>query len=58
MVTESEHADMQDFLAKGAPMKRLGAPQEMVNAMLLIIDPDNSYMTGQAIAVDGGVSAI
>ncbi len=58
MVTESEHADMQEFLAKGAPMKRLGAPQEMVNAMLLIIDPGNSYMTGQAIAVDGGVSAI
>jgi NAD(P)-dependent dehydrogenase (short-subunit alcohol dehydrogenase family) len=39
-------------------MKRLGTPEEMVNAMLHIIDPDNSYMTGQAIAVDGGVSAI
>lgn len=58
MVTESEHAGMQEFLAKGSPMKRLGDPSEIVNAMLLIVDPDNSYMTGQAIAVDGGVSAI
>jgi len=51
-------AGMQDFLSQGSPMKRLGAPEEMVNAMLLILHPDNSYMTGQAIAVDGGVSAM
>ncbi|WP_199177471.1 hypothetical protein [Geothermobacter hydrogeniphilus] len=30
----------------------------MVNTMLHIIDPDNSYMTGQAIAADGGISAM
>lgn len=58
MVTKLSSEADQAFLAKGAPMKRLGAPEEMVNAMLLIIDPANSYMTGQAIAVDGGVSAI
>lgn len=58
LVADSDIGDKQDFLAQGAPMKRLGSPEEMVNAMLLIIDPDNSYMTGQAIAVDGGVSAL
>ncbi len=58
LVTESEMVAKQDFVAQGSPMKRLGSPVEMVNAMLLIIDPANSYMTGQAIAVDGGVSAI
>lgn len=46
-----------DFLAEASPMKRLGQPEEMVAAMLGIISPDNTYMTGQAIAVDGGVSA-
>lgn len=46
-----------DTLAQGSPMKRLAAPGEIVAAMLGIISPDNSYMNGQAIAVDGGISA-
>ena len=57
LVTESDLEARQAFLAQGSPMKRLGSPQEMVQAMLALIDPENSYMNGQAIAVDGGVSA-
>ena len=45
------------FLAKGCPMKRLADPQEVVNTMVLMLSPGNSYMNGQSIAVDGGVSA-
>lgn len=44
-------------LAMGSPMKRLADPQEVVNTMILILSPGNSYMTGQTIAIDGGVSA-
>jgi NAD(P)-dependent dehydrogenase (short-subunit alcohol dehydrogenase family) len=47
----------QAQLARGTPMKRLSKPQEVVNAMLLILSPGNSYMTGQTIAIDGGVTA-
>ena len=47
----------QAQLARGTPMKRLSKPQEVVNTMLLILSPGNSYMTGQTIAVDGGVTA-
>ncbi len=50
--------ELSEYLARGCPMKRLGEPQEIVNVMLMLISPANSYMTGQAIAVDGGVSAI
>ncbi|GGO84309.1 3-oxoacyl-ACP reductase [Marinobacterium nitratireducens] len=57
LVTNSDMDEKQAFLAQGSPMKRLGSPEEIVNAMLAICNPDNSYMTGQAIAVDGGVSA-
>lgn len=49
---------LEAFLCRGAPMKRLGLPQEITNAMLLLCSPGNSYMTGQAIAIDGGVSAL
>lgn len=44
-------------MAMGSPMKRLGDPQEMVNVMLMMLSPGNTYMNGQTIAVDGGVSA-
>lgn len=58
MVTESEIGAKQDMLAQGAPMKRLGRPDEMVAAMLMLCARENSYMTGQAVAVDGGLSAV
>ncbi|MEW9796609.1 SDR family NAD(P)-dependent oxidoreductase [Alteromonas sp. CYL-A6] len=52
---DSDEARAQ--LAMGSPMKRLADPQEVVNAMLLILSPGNSYMNGQTIAIDGGVTA-
>lgn len=58
LVTGGIDPDVLAMVTAGAPMKRLGRPEEMVAAMLNIVDPDNSFMTGQAIAVDGGVSAI
>jgi NAD(P)-dependent dehydrogenase (short-subunit alcohol dehydrogenase family) len=47
-----------DFLAGGCPMKRIGKVEEMVSAMLLVLSPANSYMSGQTIAVDGATTAI
>jgi NAD(P)-dependent dehydrogenase (short-subunit alcohol dehydrogenase family) len=49
--------DTLDQMAVGCPSKRLADPQEVVNTMILILSPGNSYMTGQSIAVDGGVTA-
>jgi NAD(P)-dependent dehydrogenase (short-subunit alcohol dehydrogenase family) len=39
------------------PMRRIGEPQEIINTMVLLCSPANSYMNGQAILIDGGVSA-
>ena len=58
MVTEGMDDSLQDMLAKASPMKRLGTPDEMVTAMLMLINPENSYLNGQAIAVDGAASAL
>lgn len=57
LVTGKPTSPNMELLASGSPMKRLGSPEEMVAAMLMLIAPENSYMTGQAVAVDGGVSA-
>ncbi len=45
-------------IASRIPMGRVSAPDEVVQAMLWICAPDNSFMTGQAIAIDGGLTAI
>ncbi len=57
MVTESDMGAKQELFAQASPMKRLGDPREIVAVMLMLCARENSYMTGQAIAVDGGISA-
>jgi NAD(P)-dependent dehydrogenase (short-subunit alcohol dehydrogenase family) len=47
-----------DRMVSTMPMRRLGEPAEIVDAMLWICSPQNSFMTGQAVAVDGGLSAV
>ena len=49
--------DFQSALATGCPMKRLAQPEEVVSAMLMLLSPQMTYVTGQALAVDGGRSA-
>lgn len=58
MVTDMADDELQSTFARRAPIKRLAAPEEVVNAMVLMLSPSNTYMTGQCIAVDGAVSAM
>lgn len=44
-------------LGMGSPMKRISTIDEIVNVMVLILSPGNTYMNGQSIAIDGGVTA-
>lgn len=39
------------------PMLRLGEVDEVVEAMLFAVSPANSFFNGQALSVDGGLSA-
>ena len=45
-------------LTRGVPMKRVGEVDEIVTAILFAADPANSFMTGHALAIDGGVGAV
>lgn len=47
-----------DQIANRIPMGRVSEPAEVVQAMLWICAPENSFMTGQSIAIDGGLTAI
>jgi len=37
-------------------MKRLGQPEEIAGVVAFLASSDASYVTGQEIAVDGGIS--
>jgi len=39
------------------PMSRMGEVEEVVQAMLWVSSDSNSFYTGQALAIDGGLSA-
>lgn len=45
-------------LTRGVPMKRVAEVDEVVEVIIFAGEPRNSFMTGHALSVDGGVSAI
>ncbi|MBB3109356.1 3-oxoacyl-[acyl-carrier protein] reductase [Paenibacillus phyllosphaerae] len=42
-------------LSEGIPLARLGAPEDIANAVRFLASDSASYMTGQTIHVDGGM---
>lgn len=57
MVLDSTDNNTRERIGMISPMKRLAQPEEIVAMMLMLLSPANSYMTGQCIAIDGGISA-
>jgi NAD(P)-dependent dehydrogenase (short-subunit alcohol dehydrogenase family) len=55
-LTASEKAD-QASLAMHA-LGRLGEPEDVAAAIVFLLDPANSWITGQVIGVDGGLGSV
>jgi NAD(P)-dependent dehydrogenase (short-subunit alcohol dehydrogenase family) len=41
--------------ASAIPMGRMGRPEEMADAVLFLLGPDSSFVTGQDLAINGGL---
>jgi len=52
MRTDPAH---ESRLLKAVPMRRWGRPAEIADAILFLASPAASYITGQSLAIDGGL---
>jgi NAD(P)-dependent dehydrogenase (short-subunit alcohol dehydrogenase family) len=50
-------ADRKAGLVAGVPMKRVGRPEEIADAIVFAASARASFMTGQIISVNGGKTA-
>jgi gluconate 5-dehydrogenase len=48
----------EDTLAQAAPLQRLGDDEDLKGAAVLFASDAGKHITGQILAVDGGVSAV
>jgi 3-oxoacyl-[acyl-carrier protein] reductase len=57
--TEMSHglsSEQLHQIARRTPMGRLGEPEDVARAVLFLADPDNTYISGQVLVVDGGLT--
>lgn len=50
--------EVKDQLASRVPLGRLGAPEEIAHLITFLCSPVAAYITGQVIAVDGGMTSV
>lgn len=55
-MTESVRQAVGDQIAKRIPMRRLGQPEDIAKVVVFLASDDASYITGQVIRVDGGLT--
>jgi len=46
----------EDEVASRYPLKRLGVPDDVAGAVAFLVSDDASWMTGQTLVLDGGVT--
>ena len=54
-MTEEMPEEAKANISERIPLKRLGTPEDVAEVVLFLCSPASSYITGQVIAVDGGM---
>ena len=55
-MTEILKPEMKDSILKSIPLGRIGKAEEVAKAVMFFAGEDSAYITGQVLAVDGGMT--
>lgn len=55
-MTDKLSAEVRESYAKVIPLQKMGSPVDVANLCLFLADEMSSYITGQVLAVDGGLT--
>lgn len=56
-MTRAMDPKVLEQLVQGVPMRRIGRPEELAAMVRFLAGPGGTYITGQVLVVDGGMSA-
>ena len=52
----AKNEELRSGIERATPLRRLGVPEDIAAAVVYLASPASSYVTGQILAVDGGVT--
>jgi len=55
-MTQNLNEQQKEFLLNSIPLKKLGKPEDIAKVVRFLCSDDAAYITGQVIAVDGGMT--
>ena len=58
MTRDSLSPEQMVELTAQVPMKKMAAPVDIAEVVRFLLSPENRYLTGQNIVVDGGFSIV
>lgn len=56
VLTQQIPEEIKEKFIQRIPLKRMGEPQDIANLIAFLVSDDASYITGQCIHIDGGLS--
>jgi 3-oxoacyl-[acyl-carrier protein] reductase len=58
LTRQNNSAEEIERISQMIPVQRLAAPEEVAHLVAFLCSPQNTYMTGQTLTIDGGYSCI